>query len=61
VTIDPAICQGHALCFSANPEIFTLDDLGYSNVTEADVPPELEADARTAAQACPEQAIRIID
>jgi ferredoxin len=42
------------------PDLFELSDVdGHSSATVADVPPELQDDAREAASSCPEQAIVI--
>ncbi len=57
IRVDRAKCQGHALCAAAAPDLFTLDDDGYSNVGEIDVPPGMEDLARRGALACPERAI----
>ncbi len=61
IRVDPAVCQGHALCASAAPELFTLDDEGYSNVGEVDVPAGSEDLARRGMQTCPERAITILE
>ena len=57
-------CQGHARCAAVAPELFDLDDEGYSfvlpgceTITESD---EERLDiAQLAVDNCPEQAIRI--
>jgi ferredoxin len=59
VTVDPALCQGHARCWDICPEVFSLDDEGHSYVSDAEVPPELETQARQAATNCPERAISL--
>jgi len=42
------------------PEVFTIDDDGYSNIaTGLEVPPTLEDKARTGVAACPERALMI--
>jgi ferredoxin len=53
------MCEGHALCAGAAPDLFTLDDDGYSNVNVREVPPGMEDAARRGALACPELAIII--
>ena len=57
--VDPDLCQGHARCWAICPEVFSLDDEGKSYVPVADVPPELEQQAREAATNCPERAITV--
>ena len=56
---DPARCYGHALCHATAPELFGLDDDGYSTLRERTIPAGQEALATRAAQACPERAITI--
>jgi ferredoxin len=57
--IDPGVCQGHARCWEICPEVFVLDEEGYGSVPVAEVPAELEAKAREAADNCPERAITL--
>ena len=57
-------CQGHARCAALAPELFDLDDDGYSFVrsgweTIAESDEEAVELARLAADNCPEQAILI--
>ena len=59
IHVDQQVCTGHARCNSINPELFLLDEVGYSAITSAEVPPESEDDARQAVQNCPERAITI--
>lgn len=61
VAIDPARCQGHARCIFFAPEVFEIDDEGYSNVRAGleEVPPELEERVQKACANCPELAIKI--
>lgn len=55
-------CVGHAMCNAAAPEIYDLDDSGYC------IPPDGELVDDTArkqaiagANACPEQALTVVD
>ncbi len=58
IRIDPDRCQGHARCFAISPELFEVDEYGYSSLrVEGDVPPQLEEKARLAVANCPEFAI----
>jgi ferredoxin len=59
VRVDPQLCQGHARCWDICPEVFTIDDDGYSLVNVPEVPAELETKVREAANNCPERAIAI--
>jgi len=61
IRVDREMCEGHALCNGAAPELFTLDDDGYSNVDVREVPPGMEDVARRGALACPELAITIVE
>jgi ferredoxin len=59
VKVDANRCSGHAQCNAVGPDFYTLDDRGYNSITEAEVPPGLEGQAKAGADACPEQAITI--
>jgi len=62
IHVDPAKCQGHNRCYTIAPELFKLDDYGYSSeVGDGTVPPELEEKARLAVTNCPERAISIVE
>lgn len=59
VRVDRDACQGHALCFGVDPDLFPLDDLGYSAVVDHTTD---QVDAvRRAAALCPERAITHTD
>ena len=58
-SVDPDRCQGHARCWDICPEVFSLDEQGYSQVAVDEIPPELGAKAREAEANCPERAITI--
>jgi ferredoxin len=57
VAVDADRCRGHGVCWSLCPEVFTLNDDGYSVVEEPEVPPEFEDAVRAAVKQCPERAI----
>lgn len=60
VSVDNDLCSGHARCWATAPEIFTIDDDGYSNIgVGREVPPGMEDRARAGVSACPERALRI--
>lgn len=58
VSVDNAVCGGHGQCEAVAPDVFTVDDDGYSNIgTAKPVPPEFEEDARIGVESCPVQAL----
>jgi ferredoxin len=60
VRLEQAKCVGHAQCYALDPDLFPIDDSGYSILKEHVVKPGDEAVVRNGAAACPELAI-IID
>ncbi len=62
IKIDPDKCQGHARCYALAPELFSVDDYGYSSVIgDGEVPKELEEKAKLAIDNCPEFAISEVE
>jgi ferredoxin len=59
VFIDAERCVGHGRCYSLAPDVFDADEVGHAIVLIGDVPGELEAQAVTGEQNCPEQAITL--
>ncbi len=59
ISVNDARCQGHARCIYFAPEVFELDEEGYSNVRPGfeTVPVDLEEKVRKACANCPELAI----
>ncbi len=58
VRIKSELCQGHAMCWLACPEVFNLsDEDGHAYVAEETVPPEFEPSVEMAVRSCPERAI----
>ncbi|MGX1811040.1 ferredoxin [Nocardia sp. NPDC055321] len=57
VTVDADRCRGFGVCVSICPEVFTLTEWGYAEVSNPDVPPDLEGAVSEAIAACPEHAI----
>ena len=54
-------CQGNARCWSTAPEVFHLDDEGYIEHHDIDVPEGAEDDARRGAGLCPERVFTIVE
>ncbi|MGO9153800.1 ferredoxin [Mycobacterium sp.] len=50
-------CTGHGRCYTLAPDIFDADEVGHSIVRVSEVSGELEQQAVTGEQNCPEQAI----
>ena len=62
VKVEQEKCQGHNRCFVVAPELFELDDYGYSHEVKGGVvPPKLEEKARLAVANCPEKAIIFVE
>lgn len=60
VHVDMSKCQAYGTCADEAPELFTLDEWGYSQVRGGgDVPPGQEEAARRAVAACPVLAIAV--
>lgn len=61
VHVDEQLCTGHAMCHLSGPDVYVLDDEGFNRTPDQEVAPGLEVQARRGAEACPEQAILIIE
>jgi ferredoxin len=62
VHVDPEKCQGHNRCYALAPELFEIDEYGFSSeVNDGVVPEDLEDKARLAVANCPEYAISIAE
>ncbi|GAA2431868.1 ferredoxin [Actinomadura vinacea] len=59
VAVDDDRCRGHGICCALCPEVFTLNDDGYTTVEDPEVPAEHEEAVRAAADQCPERAITV--
>jgi ferredoxin len=58
ISVDASRCQGHARCIAFAPEVFDVDDEGYSFVAEQKRRyAELPEGVRLAIANCPERAI----
>ena len=57
ISVDSTRCEGHAQCLVEAPELFDIDDEGYSVVLSSEVDGEEEQTAENAARACPAMAI----
>lgn len=62
VSVDLTKCTGHARCWAADPELFTLDDAGHSDIGVGRVVPDGgEELARRAVRDCPEDALTFVE
>jgi ferredoxin len=59
VRLNKERCAGHALCYATSPELFPLDEGGYSALVEVQIPVVAEGVAREGVNACPEVALFI--
>lgn len=59
VEVDDDRCGGHGTCCTLCPEVFTLNDDGYAEVLDPEVPAAFEVAVREAVRTCPAQAISI--
>jgi ferredoxin len=62
IHVERSLCQGHARCNAVAPEVYPLDDLGYTNLDgEIEVSDELAHATIRGARSCPEMVISIRD
>ncbi|WP_054815034.1 ferredoxin [Nocardia arizonensis] len=61
VVVDLNKCSAHGRCFAVASEFYDVDDDGYNAMNGVEVPEELHHLAIEGAEACPEQAITIIE
>lgn len=59
VVIDREQCSGHGRCAAVAPDVFDLDDEGYSFLLVEHIDGKLEEQAREAAATCPERCIHL--
>jgi ferredoxin len=61
LAVDSAVCEAHGQCSVVDPDLFPLDDEGYSAVgSEREVPSGEEEQARVGVASCPVQALRTL-
>jgi ferredoxin len=59
IFLDAERCTGHGRCYTLAPDVFDADEVGHCVVLSADVSGDLEGQAVTAEQNCPEGAITL--
>jgi ferredoxin len=57
VRVDNSKCMGHAQCYAVDPELFPIDDAGYSSLQPHHVQPGEVEVVRQGVEACPERAL----
>jgi ferredoxin len=57
VRLERGKCAGHAQCFAVEPDLFPIDDDGYSILQEHNVAPGDEQATRHGVNVCPELAL----
>lgn len=59
VRLEQSRCVGHAQCYAVDPDLFPIDDSGYSTLEDHEVQPGDEQTVRDGVAACPELALSI--
>ena len=59
VRLERSKCAGHAQCYAVDPDLFPIDDEGYSILEDRDVAPGDEQLIRDGVASCPELALII--
>jgi ferredoxin len=61
VRLEASKCVGHAQCYAVDPNLFPIDESGYSVLEEREVRPEDEQLTRDGVASCPEMALILED
>ncbi len=59
VRLERSKCSGHAQCYVVDPDLFPIDDEGYSTLEPSTVAPGDEGLVQAGVAACPELALII--
>ena len=59
VRLEKSKCVGHAQCYAVDPDLFPIDESGYSILEEREVPPDDVEVTRDGVASCPEMALVI--
>lgn len=60
ISVNEEVCDGHGQCYGVDPDLFPLNDDGYSDIGQGKpVPPGQEAIAREGVLACPVSALTV--
>ena len=61
ITVDRVRCTGLGLCEAQAPDVFEIDDDGDLVVLADDVAPDRLEAVKAAVQACPTEALKLVD
>ena len=61
IEVDYDLCQGHGVCESEAPEVFSVAKEGQVVVADPSPSEELRAKVETAVKYCPTHALRIVE
>ena len=61
ITVDYDLCQGHAVCESEAPEVFTVPDKGQVKLLDEKPKEALRAHVELAVRYCPTHALKIVE
>ena len=59
IRVEAEKCQGNARCWTWAPNLFELNDEGYLDPGDIEVPADEEENARRAVRSCPERALTL--
>jgi ferredoxin len=61
IKVDFSLCESNGVCVGIIPEVFSLDDNDYLQLSTDEVTPENEERIKESVLQCPRQAISIVD
>ncbi len=61
IEVDFSLCESNGVCVGIIPEVFSLDDNDYLQLSSDEVTPENEEQIEESVRQCPRQAISIVD
>ena len=61
IVVDHDLCQGHGVCESEAPEVFTVPKSGQVSLLDESPPEDLRAKVELAVKYCPTHALKIVE
>jgi len=61
IAVDYDLCQGHAVCQSEAPEVFTVPDKGQVQLLDQEPDEGLRAQVEMAVKYCPTHALKLVE